>query len=145
MLPTIVFTLDQNLLYVLGEPNDPMFIWEKLAEQFQKKSWVNKLILRYNLYSLKLKKGESVQKHIKQKLKSSTSLQSLDGKGESCDTPSHKSNKDVQHTCHCSRNSLMTDHIICGYYALKNKNEVLQRFTKWKALKHLLKSHLAAN
>ena len=64
-LATIVLTLDPNLLYILGEPDDPVFVWEKLAEQFQKKSWVNKLILRRKLYSLQLKEGDSVQEHIK--------------------------------------------------------------------------------
>ena len=38
VLPTIVFTLDPNLLYVLGEPDDPFSVWEKLAKQFQNKS-----------------------------------------------------------------------------------------------------------
>ena len=64
-LATIVLTLDPNLLYLLGEPDDPVLVWEKLAEQFQKKSWANKLILRRKLYSLQLKEGDSVQEHIK--------------------------------------------------------------------------------
>ena len=42
-----------------------MSVWEKLAEQFQKKLWVNTLILRHKLYSLQLKEGDSVQEHIK--------------------------------------------------------------------------------
>ena len=42
-----------------------MSVWEKLTEQFQKKSWANKLILRCKLYSLELKEGDSVQGHIK--------------------------------------------------------------------------------
>ena len=64
-LATIILTLDPNLLYLLGEPDDPVSIWEKLAKQFQKKSWANKLILRCKLYSLQLKEGDSVQEHIK--------------------------------------------------------------------------------
>ena len=64
-LATIILTLDPNLLYLLGEPDDLVFVWEKLAEQFQKKSWANKLILRRKLYSLQLKEGDSVQEHIK--------------------------------------------------------------------------------
>ena len=38
---------------------------EKLSDQFQKKTWSNKLELRRKLYSLHLKEGESVQQHIK--------------------------------------------------------------------------------
>ena len=38
---------------------------EKLADQFQKKMWANKLALRKRLYSLKLKEGDSVHNHIK--------------------------------------------------------------------------------
>ncbi len=37
----------------------------KLASQFQKKSWANKLHLRKKLYSLILKEGDSVQQHIR--------------------------------------------------------------------------------
>ena len=38
---------------------------EKLQDQFQKKTWSNKLALRRKLPSLQLKDGESVQGHIK--------------------------------------------------------------------------------
>uniref|UniRef100_A0A1X7VCC8 CCHC-type domain-containing protein n=1 Tax=Amphimedon queenslandica TaxID=400682 RepID=A0A1X7VCC8_AMPQE len=37
------------------EPDDPVKFWEKLAVQFQKKTWANKLALRHKLYSLRLK------------------------------------------------------------------------------------------
>ena len=40
-------------------------MWKKLADQFQKKTWANKLHLRKKLYSLRLKEGGSVQDHIK--------------------------------------------------------------------------------
>ena len=42
-----------------------MDVWKKLADQFQKKTWANKLELRRKLYSLKLKDGDSVHSHIK--------------------------------------------------------------------------------
>lgn len=43
-------------------------VWKKLADQFQKeiKTWANKLPLRRKLYSLRLKDGEPIQKHIKE-------------------------------------------------------------------------------
>ena len=52
-------------IYVLGEPEDPIVVWKKLCDQFQNKTWVNKLELRRKLYSLRLKEGELVQQHIK--------------------------------------------------------------------------------
>jgi len=64
-LAIIVLSVDPTLLYLLGEPEDPAAVWNKLADQFQKKTWANKLALRRKLYSLRLKDGDSVQKHIK--------------------------------------------------------------------------------
>ena len=64
-LAIIVLSIDPSLLYLIGEPEDPAVVWDKLANQFQKKTWANKLELRQKLFSLRLKDGESVQKHIK--------------------------------------------------------------------------------
>ena len=52
-------------MYLLGDPQDPAEVWKKLSEQFEKKSWANKLALRRKLYSLKLNENESVHNHIK--------------------------------------------------------------------------------
>ena len=41
-------------------------MWKKLGDQFQKKTWMNKLELRCKLYSLRLKDGDSVQEHVKE-------------------------------------------------------------------------------
>ena len=62
---TIVLTLELSLLYLIGDPDDLGVVWKKLADQFQKKTWANKLALRRRLYSLKLKEGDSVHNHIK--------------------------------------------------------------------------------
>ena len=64
-LATIVLAIDPALLYLLGDPQDPAEVWQKLADQYEKKSWANKLALRRKLYSLRLKENECVQKHIK--------------------------------------------------------------------------------
>ena len=64
-LATIVLSLEPSLLYLIGDPDDPGVVWKKLADQFQKKTWANKLALRRRLYSLKLKEGDSVHNHIK--------------------------------------------------------------------------------
>lgn len=60
-----MLSLDPSLLYLLGEPEDPGTVWKKLADQFQKKTWSNKLALRRRLNNLRLEEGESVQKHVK--------------------------------------------------------------------------------
>ena len=64
-LATIVLSLEPSLLYLIGDPDDPGVVLKKLADQFQKKTWANKLALRRRLYSLKLKEGDSVHNHIK--------------------------------------------------------------------------------
>ena len=64
-LASIVLAVEPSLLYLLGDPKDPAEVWQKLADQFEKKSWANKLSLRRKLYSLKLKENESVQNHVK--------------------------------------------------------------------------------
>ena len=45
-LATIVLSVDLSLLYLIGDPEDPIAVWKKLSDQFQKKTWVNKLELR---------------------------------------------------------------------------------------------------
>ena len=64
-LAVIVLSIEPSLLYLIGDPDDPITVWKKLSDQFQKKTWANKLELRRKLYSLRLKEGQSVQKHIK--------------------------------------------------------------------------------
>ena len=64
-LAVIVLSVAPSLLYLIGDPKSPVEVWKKLADQFQKKSWANKLELRRKLYSLRLKEGDSVQQHIK--------------------------------------------------------------------------------
>ena len=47
------------------QTGDPAAVWGKLANRFQKRTWANKLELRRNFFSLRLKNGESVQEHTK--------------------------------------------------------------------------------
>ena len=56
-LALIVLTLEPSLLYLIGETEDPVVVWKKLSDQFQKKTWANKLELRHKLYVLCLKEG----------------------------------------------------------------------------------------
>ena len=60
-LTIVVLAIDPALLYLIGEPTDPTEVWTKLENQFQKKSWANKLSMRRKLHSLRLEDGDSVQ------------------------------------------------------------------------------------
>ena len=64
-LATIVLSVDPSLLYLIGDCEDPVAVWQLLSNQFQKATWANRLALRRRLHSLRLKEGESVQDHIK--------------------------------------------------------------------------------
>ena len=64
-LATIVLSIDPALLYLVGDPDNPVVVWKKLSNQFQKKTWANKLRLRKRLHSLHLKEGDAVQDYIK--------------------------------------------------------------------------------
>lgn len=64
-LATIVLSIEPSLLYLLGDPNDPVTVWKTLSNQFQRKTWANKLVLRRKLHSMKLTAGNSVQEHVK--------------------------------------------------------------------------------
>lgn len=64
-LALVVLSVDPSLLYLLGDPQDPVEVWKKLSDHFQKKSWANKLELRRRLYSLRLNEGDPVQEHIR--------------------------------------------------------------------------------
>lgn len=64
-LAVIVLAVDPSLLYLIGDPEDRTAVWSKLNEQFQRKTWANKLYLRRKLFSMKLKEGGSVSDHIK--------------------------------------------------------------------------------
>ena len=64
-LATIVLAVDTSLLYLLGEPEDPTDVWQILQDQFQRKTWANRLALKKRLYSLRLEEGCPVQEHIK--------------------------------------------------------------------------------
>ena len=64
-LSIIVLAVEPSLLYLLGDPQDPSVVWKTLEDQFQKKSWANKLRLRRRLYNLKIDEDQPIQKHLK--------------------------------------------------------------------------------
>ena len=62
-LATIVLAVDPSLLYLIGDPEDPKVVWEKLSGQFQKKTWANKLSLRKRLVTMKLSDSGSMREY----------------------------------------------------------------------------------
>ena len=68
-LATIVLAVEPKLLYLLGDPRDPVEVWKTLINTFQKKTWANKLRLKKKLHSMKLCRGNDLQEHIKQFVK----------------------------------------------------------------------------
>ena len=50
-LATVVLSVDTSLLYLVGDPEDPVVVWKKLADQFEKKTWATRLDLRRKLHS----------------------------------------------------------------------------------------------
>ena len=65
-LATVVLAVDPSLLYVIGpDPTDLGEVWKALANQFQRKTWANKLDLKRKLFSLRLGDGSSMQDHLK--------------------------------------------------------------------------------
>ena len=65
-LATIVLSIEPTLLYLIGDnPADPILVWKKLQDQFQRKTWANKLSSRRKLYSLKLGDKDFIQEHVK--------------------------------------------------------------------------------
>jgi len=56
-LATIVLAVKPSLL---GNPEDPVVVWKKLRDQFQKKTWVNRLALRHKLYTLQLDRNRAM-------------------------------------------------------------------------------------
>ncbi|KAF2357491.1 DNA binding HTH domain Psq-type [Trinorchestia longiramus] len=64
-LATIVLGVDQSQLYLLGDPTDPVEVWRKLQNTFQKKLWVNKLRLKKKLFNMKFENGQNLQDYLK--------------------------------------------------------------------------------
>ena len=59
-----MLSVEAMLLCLLGpDSEDPTVIWKRLADQFQKKMWTNKLALRRKLHTMKLKDGQSMKKY----------------------------------------------------------------------------------
>ena len=64
-LATIVLAIEPSLLYLIGDPKDPVLVWKTLQDTYQKKSWTNVLDLKRKLYNMKMQRNDSLQTHLK--------------------------------------------------------------------------------
>ena len=64
-LATIILAVEPSLLYLLGNPEDPVAVWKRLSGQFQKKTWANKLNFRKKLFTMKLSDSGSMKEYIR--------------------------------------------------------------------------------
>ena len=65
-IATVMLDIEPCLLYVIGaDPTDPVKVWKAPADQFQRKTWANKLERKRKLFSMRLGEGCSMQDHIK--------------------------------------------------------------------------------
>ena len=56
--------MEPSLLNLVGQdPTNLLEVWKTLADQFQRKTWANKL--KQKLFSLRLAEGGSVKEHIR--------------------------------------------------------------------------------
>ena len=65
-LATVVLSVDPSILYIIGNPEDSVVVWKKLANQYENKTWARRLDLRPKLHSMKLIEGNSSQGHVKE-------------------------------------------------------------------------------
>ena len=61
----MVLSVDPRSSTILENQEDPVVVWKKLADQFEKKTRATSLDLRHKLHSIRLKGGDSTQEHIK--------------------------------------------------------------------------------
>jgi hypothetical protein len=61
---TIGLCLSNSVLLNVSEEATSKDLWEKLGKLYQYKSLVNKLFLRNNMYNLRMRDGDSVEKHL---------------------------------------------------------------------------------
>ena len=61
-----MLAVEPGLLYLVGtDPTDPQMVWKALADQFERKTWANKLELKRRLFTMRLSEGGSIQAHVK--------------------------------------------------------------------------------
>jgi len=62
VLAIIALAMEPSLLYLVGQDHaNPVDVWKTLADQFQRKTWANKLEPKQKLFSLQLAEGGSDQ------------------------------------------------------------------------------------
>ena len=64
-LGTLKLTIDDSLIYLIPDTDDPKEIWKKLQNTFQAPTWNNKVALKNKLYNLKYIISNDIHDHLK--------------------------------------------------------------------------------
>ena len=65
-LSTLVLALNPSMFYLIGqEVSDPVVVWKKLEDHFQRSTWSNQFSLRKRLYSSVMSPNSTIGEHIR--------------------------------------------------------------------------------
>ena len=64
-LAAIVLFIEPKILYLIGEPKDPVAVWKTLRDTYQQKSWSNIMDLKRKLTNTKLQPHDTIENHLK--------------------------------------------------------------------------------
>ena len=62
---TLVLQISSNLIYLITDCETPQAVWNKLKEHFERDTMANKLFLKKQFFSLKMREGSSMQNHLR--------------------------------------------------------------------------------
>ena len=64
-MATLVMGIQSNLIYLVTSCTTPKDFWDTLKAQFERNTLANKLFLKRQYFTTKMKEGQSVQDHLK--------------------------------------------------------------------------------
>ena len=64
-MATLVMGIQSNLIYLVTSCTTPKDLWDTLKTQFERNTLANKLFLKRQYFTTKMKEGQSVQDHLK--------------------------------------------------------------------------------
>ena len=64
-MAALVMGIQSNLIYLITSCTTPKDLWDTLKVQFERNTLANKLFLKRQYFTTKMKEGQSVQDHLK--------------------------------------------------------------------------------
>ena len=64
-MATLVMGINPNLIYLVTSCNAPKEVWDTLKAQFERNTLANKLLLKRQYFTTKMREGQSVQDHLR--------------------------------------------------------------------------------